>query len=209
VNRQSILRRHLASAVLIGAVLPATLTGCSLFRGTPAQQTVPAAPATATVAGTATAVKTSPVAPTSSAPTTAPIVPAVSGYSFAPAPASVQRQFQTVAGQFRGVFSGLTARSVTKGSQSLGTVVLLGLHPELVGNKQVEQRLGPGMVKGMSGQGAKVTTKTVGGQDVAVATTKTTNIVAWYRTGTVVLVLADGEDPAASLAFAQAYIAAK
>jgi hypothetical protein len=139
----------------------------------------------------------------------APAPPTVPGYSLTAASPVVLAKFQAVAGQFRGVYSGLTVRTVMRGSQPAGTVVLLGLHPELVGNTQVEQRLVPGMVKGMSGRGAKVTTRRINGVDVAVATTKTTSIVAWYRTGTVVLVLADGGDATPSVAFSEAYLAAK
>lgn len=124
-----------------------------------------------------------------------------------PSQAGVHRQFQSVAGRYKGVYSGLTSRTVIKGKQQIGSLVLLGLKPDLVGNTQVEQRLVPGMVKGMSGRGAKVTTQKVGGQSVVVATTKSTNIVAWYKAGTVILVLGNGTNVAGSLSFAKAYLA--
>ncbi len=136
----------------------------------------------------------------------APVPPTVPGYALAASSADVQKQFETVAGQFHGVFAGLTVRTVSKGQQSVGTLVLLGLHPELVGNTEVEQRLVPGMVKGMNGQGATVTLRQVARQQVAVATTKTTNIVAWYQHGVLVLVLGTGADPAGSLAFTKDYL---
>jgi hypothetical protein len=124
-----------------------------------------------------------------------------------PAPA-VHRKFQTVTQQFKGVFSGLTSGSVVQGRQQVGSLVLLGLNPDLVGNAQVEQRLVPGMVKGMSGRGAKVSTQQISGQSVVIATTKSTNIIAWYRAGTVALVLGNSTDSARSLAFTKAYLAA-
>jgi hypothetical protein len=206
------------NVVTLGAVAGAAilmLSGCSLFQrpSTTSSQVVPTSvsspgvmtteetvtPTTATTAASSTPVRQDPVPPT------------VRGYTLATSSSTVpiQRRFEAVAGQFRGVFSGLTARNVLKGKQTVGSVVLLALSPELVGNTQVEQRLVPGMVKGMSGQGAKVTTQKVNGQSVAVATTKSTNIVAWYRSGVVVLVLSNGTDSTESLAFAKAYLAAQ
>lgn len=202
----------LAAVVLLSA----TLGGCSLFRSTATDSPsvgVPSssdpAAAVATQPTTVPSVQAVAPSPTPAAPTSAPVPRTVPGYTLSTPSATVQRRFAGVAGQFRGVFSGLTARTVVKGQQQVGTVVLLGLHPELVGNTTVEQRLVPGMVKGMSGQGAKVTTQKVNGQDVAVATTKSTNIVAWYHSGTVVLVLANGTNTSTSLAFVKAYLAAR
>jgi hypothetical protein len=196
---------------LVG-MIALTLSGCSLFQRAPTGGTtqVPTG-ATGSLPGSAaaSAVKTSPAIPTPTAPSNAPVPPVVPGYVLTAASPVVQRKFQTVAGQFRGVYSGLTVRTVLKNNQAGATVVLLGLHPELVGNTQVEQRLVPGMIKGMSGQGAKVTTQKINGLDVAVATTKTTSIVAWYRTGTVVLVLANGANAAPSVTFSKAYLAAR
>jgi hypothetical protein len=192
------------------AVVALTLSGCSLFQRSPtggAQQLPTSSAGGATTA--VPSVKTAPAVPTPTAPTNAPVPPVVSGYTLTAASPVVQRKFQTVAAQFRGVYSGLTVRTVLKGNQATATVVLLGLHPELVGNTAVEQRLVPGMIKGMSGQGAKVSTEKINGLDVAVATTKTTSIVAWYRAGTVVLVLANGADAAPSVTFSKAYLAAK
>lgn len=206
------------SAVRISAaaLLVAALSGCSLFQRTPTDQqpsqavpNVSAGPTDASRTGSVPPVQAVPPSPTPTAPTTAPMPPSVTGYTLATPSGTVVRRFQTVSDQFRGVFSGVTARTVVKGQQQVGTVILLGLHPELVGNATVEQRLVPGMIKGMSGQGAKVSTQKVNGQDVAVATTKSTNILAWYRSGTVVLVLANGTDTAPSLAYTKAYLAAR
>jgi hypothetical protein len=198
------------------ALLVISVSGCSLFQRSPAEpvQSVPTEVSPSTTVGSTAAARVPAVqvatpSRTTAAPADAPAPPAVPGYSLTNSSVSVQRRFQSVASQFRGVFSGLTARTIVKGRQQVGTVVLLGLDPGLVGNNQAERRLVPGMVKGMSGQGAKVTTKKVRGLDVAVATTKATNIVAWYRSGTVVLVLANGTDPAQSLTFAKAYLAAR
>ncbi|HEX2805465.1 MAG TPA: hypothetical protein VHN80_04785 [Kineosporiaceae bacterium] len=192
------------------SVLALMLGGCSLFQRTPTGGTtqVPTG-ATGSLPASPRAVKTAVPIPTPTAPSNAPVPPVVPGYVLTAASPVVLRKFQTVAGQFRGVYSGLTVRTVLRNNQAGATVVLLGLHPELVGNTQVEQRLVPGMIKGMSGQGAKVTTQKINGMDVAVATTKTTSIVAWYRAGTVVLVLANGADAAPSVTFSRAYLAAK
>ncbi|MDQ1289468.1 MAG: hypothetical protein QG622_3034 [Actinomycetota bacterium] len=212
MKRPSPAVRSGAAALL----LIVTLSGCSLFQRTPTQiqsQAVPVAPLTSgSVSQSAAAASPVPVAspsPTPSVSVRTPVPPKVTGYTLATPPAAVVRRFQAVSGQFRGVFSGLTARTVVKGQQQVGTVVLLALDPELVGNVTVEQRLVPGMVKGMSGQGAVVKTQKVAGQDIAVATTKGTNILAWYRAGTVVLVLANGTDTEATLAFTKAYLASQ
>jgi hypothetical protein len=198
------------SAICGGAALALTLSGCSLFQRSPTGDTqqLPAGAPTAS-SSVVVSVRTSPPVSTPTAPTNAPVPPVVPGYTLTAASPVVQRKFQTVAGQFRGVYSGLTVRTVLKGNQATATVVLLGLHPELVGNTTVEQRLVPGMIKGMNGQGAKVATQKVNGIAVAVATTKTTNIVVWYRSGTVVLVLANGADATGSVTFSKAYIAAR
>ena len=205
------MKRSPSVAAVCGvAVVALTLSGCSLFQRSPAGDTQPLpAGGTAGAAAVVPSVTTAAPVPTPTAPTNAPIPPVVPGYTLTAASPVVQRKFQTVAGQFRGVYSGLTVRTVLKGNQATATVVLLGLHPELVGNTAVEQRLVPGMIKGMNGQGAKVTTQKISGLDVAVATTKTTSIVAWYRTGTVVLVLANGADATPSVTFSTAYLAAK
>jgi hypothetical protein len=186
---------------VLTAVLALSLSGCSLFqRG-----------ATDSVASGATApwaTGPSSADPQSSAAPTAPVPKAIPGYAMTPASATVQRTFQGVAGKFNGVYSGLTVRNVTRGREMTGTLVLLGLRAELIGNSTVERGLLPGILKGMSGEGARTSTQRIAGQDVAVATTRTTNIVAWYRTGTVVLILATGVDPARTLTFARAYLAA-
>lgn len=204
-------------AVTLGAgaaALIAVLSGCSMFDGqsSRASQAIPAVAPTASATAASGAATAPSVAPSASASlTVAPAAPTparVPGYTLAAPKDSVHRRFQTVAGQFKGVFSGITSRTVVKGQQQVGSLVLLGLHPDLVGNTQVEQRLVPGMVRGMSGQGAKVTQQKIGNQTVAVATTKSTNIVAWYKRGCVVLVLGNGTNPASSLAFAKSYLAA-
>jgi hypothetical protein len=198
-----------AASCVAAALLTGTLAGCSLLGGSSTDATT-AAPTAAALGGTSSvAVRPSSASPTATAPTNAPVPPVVPGYLLTAASSTVQGKFQMVASQFSGVYSGLTVRTVTKGGQQTGTVVLLGLHPELVGNTQVEGRLVPGMVKGMSGQGAKVATQEIGGLDVAVAVTKTASIVAWYRGGTVVLVLANGGDSAPSVTFSTAYIGVK
>jgi hypothetical protein len=210
-----VLRSPTSSVAVTAAVLLAVapLSGCSVFHpaSSPSATDVAAAASAAPTAGTAA--PSAPAAPSTSptvaVPATAPTPPAVPGYTLAPASATVVRKFQTVTGKFNGVFAGLTVRTVTKGNDLTGTVVLLGLHPELVGNTTVEKNLLPGMTKGMAGQGAKTSTTKVGGQDVAVASTKTTSIVAWYHGGTVVLVLGGGVDPAPTLIFAKAYLAAR
>jgi hypothetical protein len=203
------------SAVTLGVlagVLVTLLSGCSLFGGssTGGSQAIPSAAATPApdASPSVPAAAAAGSSPSPSVAPEAPTPPSVPGYTLAAPKDAVHRKFQTVAGQFKGVFSGLTSRTVVKGNQQVGSLVLLGLHSDLVGNTQVEQRLVPGMVKGMSGQGAKVTTPKVGNQSLVVATTKSTNIVAWYRSGAVVLVLGNGTDPAQSLAFAKAYLAA-
>jgi hypothetical protein len=202
VKRSTVVAASLTAAV---SVLP--LSGCSLFQRAPSES-ITSGP-TAAASGSASSVHTSPAPATAAIPSDAPVPPTVPGYAMAPAPTTVLRKFQGVAGKFNGVYSGLTVRTVTKGQTATGTLVLLGLHPELVGNTTVERGLLPGMLKGMSGQGARTSKQTVAGQDVAVATTKTTNIVAWYRSGTVVLVLGSGTDPTTTLAFAKAYVAAR
>jgi hypothetical protein len=207
------------SAVTLGAVagvLVAVLSGCSAVSGpsSAASQVIPGSTPTATTrsplaAASPSLPSTQPAPSPSLAVAPAAPTPAnVPGYTLGAPKGDVHRKFQTVAGQFKGVFSGLTSRTVVKGQQQVGSLVLLGLHSDLVGNTQLEQRLVPGMVRGMSGQGAKVTQQKIGDHSVAVATTKSTNIVAWYRSGTVVLVLGNGTDPAQSLAFTKAYLAA-
>jgi len=132
-----------------------SLSGCSLFhRSNSGDPTAAVSSPTSSASGDAAAASTVPSVPSSkaqptpTAPTNAPVPPVVSGYTLGAASPSVLRTFQSVANQYHGVFSGLTVRTVTKGSQQFGTVVLLGLHPELVGNTTVEQRLMPGMVTG-------------------------------------------------------------
>jgi hypothetical protein len=210
VKRSPIAIRSLAAAVLLAT----TMSGCSLFKPAATNiesQAVPITPtgSTGQAPGTPSSAESASPLPTPTVTASAPSLPAVTGYSLASPSGGVVRRFQAVSGKYRGVFSGLTARTVVKGRHQVGTVVLLGLNPELVGNTAVEQRLVPGMVKGMSGKGVTVKTRKVGGQDVAVATTRTTNIVAWYRSGAVVLVLANGKDTAPALAFAKAYLAAR
>jgi hypothetical protein len=124
------------------------------------------------------------------------------------APATVVRTFTTVSSKFDGVFGGLTARTVTKGTEATGTMIMLGLEPDLVGNTTIEKNLLPGMIKGMAGQGTKASTRTIEGQSVAVAATKTTSIVAWYKGGVVVVVLGASVKPEPALAFATAYLKA-
>jgi hypothetical protein len=197
-----------------GVLVVASVSGCSLFERT----------STSTPTDLPTTAGTGQPSPTGGAPaavgpaqgstpvpvpSNAPVPPKVPGYALNPASPTVLRRFQAVTSKFNGVFSGLTVRTVTKGTDLTGTVVLLGLHPELVGNSRVEKGLLPGMIKGMTGQGAKTSTQKIGGVDVAVAVTKTTSIVAWYSKGTVVLVLGSGTNPAPALAFAKAYLAAR
>lgn len=195
---------RLAVALLSASLL----SGCSAVEHTmpPSATDVAGAVLTAGASAAPTSSVTPSPTPTVAVPATAPTPPVVPGYTLAPASATVVRKFQTVTGKFNGVFSGLTVRTVTKGNVLTGTVVLLGLHPELVGNTTVERNLLPGMAKGMAGQGARTSTQKIGAQDVAIASTKTTNIVAWYRDGTVVLVLGSGTDAAPTLAFAKAYL---
>jgi hypothetical protein len=201
-----------AGAVLLAVSAVAALGGCGFFRGAPADQTqsVPSVsgPASVSTSGTPSASATASASTTKAAPAATPSPPAVPGYTLAAAPPATQKQFQSVASSYKNVFGGVAARTVVKGTEQVGTVVLLGLRPDLVGNKSVESRLSPGMVKGMSGEGAKVTTQKVGGVDVAVAKTTSTSIVSWYREGTLVLVLGNSADPAPLLTFSQAYIAA-
>lgn len=195
---------------MVAGALLVSLAGCSGSSEAPMPtQAVATLPSTSASGGTAqVTVVPAPSSKAAPVPVGAPTPPAVPGYSLNPSPATVLRRFQGVAGKFNGVFAGLTVRNVTKGQALTGTVVLLGLHPELVGNATVERGLMPGMIKGMAGKGAKTTTQRVGATEVAVATTKTTNIVAWYKGGTVVLVLGGGADPAPTLAFAKAYLGA-
>jgi hypothetical protein len=206
------------SAVTLGAlaatVLVMVLSGCSMLggEGAHASQAVPGGPSPAvTAASGAASARTAGATPTvtPTADAAAPVPPTVPGYTLAAPKDAVTRRFQTVAGQFKGVFTGIASRTVVKGNQQVGSLVLLGLQPDLVGNTRVEQRLVPGMIKGMSGQGAKVTEQKIDGQSVAVATTKSTHIVGWYRSGAVVLVLGNGTNPATSLAFAKSYLAVR
>jgi hypothetical protein len=202
------LKRSLsvAGTCTAAALLAGMLAGCGVFGGGSSHQTALPSAVASTSSGP---VAVASLSPTPTGPNTAPTPAAVAGYTLTASTPAVQRKFETVAGQFPGTFSGLTVRSVAKGNQVTGTLVLLGLHPQLVGNTTVEEHLVPGMVKGMSGQGAKVTTQKVGGQNVAVATTKTTSIVVWYRAGVMTMVLGNAADPAPSLAFTQAYLAAR
>ena len=210
-----VLRSWSARATAASAlIMMITLSGCSVFghssnssKATELSSVDPAPSGGVSATGGATPPVSAPSA-TIAVPVNAPSPPAVAGYALSQSSSAVVRKFQAVSGKFNGVFAGLTVRNVTKGSEVTGTVVLLGLHPELVGNAGVEKGLLPGMMKGMAGQGAKTTTQKVSGVDVAVAATKTTNIVAWYRGGTVVLVLGSGTDPAPTLAFVKAYLAA-
>jgi hypothetical protein len=202
------------SAVTLGAVagvVVVVLSGCSMVSGVSsrASQVIPSSIPTATAGPPSPVAPQQPTpSPSSTAAAAAPTPANVPGYTLGAPKSDVHRKFQTVAGQFTGVFSGITSRTVVKGQRQVGSLVLLSLHSDLVGNMQVEQRLVPGMVRGMSGQGAKVTQQKIGNHSVAVAKTKSTNIVAWYRSGAVVLVLGNGTDPAQSLAFTKSYLAA-
>jgi len=135
----------------------------------------------------------------------APAPPTVPGYSLTPSTTAVMRKFQQVAGDSKGVFSGLTVRNVTKGTEVTGTLVLLSLDPQLVGNAEVEKGLLPGMIKGMTGKGARTTTQKVGDRSVAVASTETTSVIAWYERGIVALLLGSSANTTSPLAFAKAY----
>jgi hypothetical protein len=212
VNRSRTVVALTAAALL--TTVP--LAGCSVFQHSPTQMSsdmpasvLSASPASSGSGPTVTSPLQPSATPTIAVPVNAPVPPAVPGYTLTPASATVLRKFQTVAGKFNGVFAGLTVRTVTKGTDVTGTAVLLGLHPELVGNTTVERGLLPGMMKGMAGQGAKTSTQKVGTQDVAVAATKTKTIVAWYKGGTVVLILGSSVDPAPTLTFVKAYLGAR
>jgi hypothetical protein len=194
-------------AALLASV---SLAGCSLFQHGPAEA-VGGAPTSALSAVTPTgtaSVQPSASVSSSTPGASAPVPPTITGYALSPASATVVRTFQSVAGKLNGVYTGLTVRNVSKGSNLTGVLVLLGLQPGLVGNTTVERGLLPGMIKGMSGQGVKTSTQKIGDLDVAVGATKTTSMVGWYKSGVVVLVLGNGVDPAPTLTFAKAYLAA-
>jgi hypothetical protein len=198
-------------------VLAAVLSGCSLFQRSSGEQSqsVPdvAASAAPSPGATGKASATSAAATPSASraepvPSNAPTPPAVPGYTIAGSDAAALKTFSKVTVRHRAIFDGLTSRRVVKGKAPVGSLVLLGLRPEIVGNTQIEQRLLTGIVAGLSGKGSKPSTQKIGGQTVFIATTKETNVVAWYRKGVVVCMLANGADTGPTLAFVKAYLAA-
>jgi len=192
-----------AAVLTLGGLTACSSGGVSASVPTPLTDVSPSDTGAPSASGPASA---SVSAPASVAPSAgAPAPPAVPGYLLAPSTAAVVRKFQQVAGDSKGVFSGLTVRNVTKGTEVTGTLVLLSLDPQLVGNAEVEKGLLPGMIKGMTGKGARTTTQKVGDRSVAVASTETTSVIAWYERGIVALMLGSSANTTSPLAFAKAY----
>jgi len=208
-----VLRSRTSAALAAACVLSVTaLTACSSSHGSTSQgvTALSADPPTAAAGGAvASGAPSASVAPSLTPTAGAPTVPAVAGYSLGAGSATVVRSFQTVVTRYNRIYSGLTVRTFTKGTGVSGTVVLLGLRSNLVGEPSVERGLLPALVKGMGGEGVKTSSTRVGSQDVVVGITKTTNIVGWYRAGTVVLLFGNGLDTAPTLAFAKGYLAAR
>ena len=130
----------------------------------------------------------------------------VKGYTLAAAPKGVQSGFEKISKVHKGVFDGVTVRTVRRKGDDLATLILMGVRSDYAGRRAVGQRILPGIIAGM-GRGAEVDRRTIGRQPYAVSEPKGSTLVAWYRGGVLVLVLG-GDDSGPVVDYSRAYIVA-
>ena len=135
-----------------------------------------------------------------------PRPPVVRGYTLGAAPTRVTTSFRQLSRAYSGVFDGVTVRTVRRGEDQVGTLVVMAVDRTYAGRRTVESNVLPGIVAGF-GRGARTRQTTIGGQSVVVSEPTGATLVAWYRAGSVVLVLA-GDDPDPALRYATAYLEA-
>lgn len=179
--------------------------------GTTSPSAVPTAFGTAIVpsatpSGTASTTRRPTPSPTRTRAPGPPRPPAVRGYTLGAAPARATTSFRQLARAYSGVFDGVTVRTVRRGEDRVGTLVVMAVDRTYAGRRTVESNVLPGIVAGF-GRGARTRQTTIRGQSVVVSEPQGATLVAWYRAGSVVLVLAgDDRDPA--LRYATAYLKA-
>lgn len=130
----------------------------------------------------------------------------VRGYTLGAAPARVSTSFRQLSRAYSGVFDGVAVRTVRRGSEQVATLVVMAVDRSYAGRRSVEDNVLPGIVAGF-GRGARTRQVRIVGQSVVVSEPQGATLVAWYRSGAVVLVLA-GDDPARALRYATAYLTA-
>jgi hypothetical protein len=210
-------RRAVAAAVLAVVV---GLAGCT---GSPSvsSSAPPTAAPTGTASPTAFGTVVRPSATGSGSPTASrrptpsptrtrapgpPRPPVVRGYTLGAAPARVTTSFRQISRAYSGVFDGVTVRTVRRGEDQVGTLVVMTVDRTYAGRRSVERNVLPGIVAGF-GSDLRTRQTTIGGQPVVVAEPEGATLVAWYRAGSVVLVYGL-DDPAPALRYATAYVRA-
>jgi hypothetical protein len=173
-----------AGTVLLCAGL---VTACS---GGGSQQVAADTSASATATPTPT-----PSTPTGTATATAdgPTPVTVAGYDYTQPPAEAVNQFAAVAKLLPQAFATPTVVGVAQDGQEFAALVLLGLDPSLVqSDPAFEDKIVQGMVGGVVGQGLTPQKESIAGQDVVTVSSDGVAMTAWYRDGTVALVMGDG-----------------
>jgi hypothetical protein len=160
----------------------------------------------ATPSGSATASRRPTPSPTRTRAPGPPRPPVVRGYTLGAAPARVTTSFRQLSRAYSGVFDGVTVRTVRRGEDQVATLVVMAVDRTYAGRRTVESNVLPGIVAGF-GRGARTRQTTIGRQSVVVSEPEGATLVAWYRAGSVVLVLA-GDDPEPALRYATAYLKA-
>jgi len=210
-------RRAVAAVVLTVAL---GLTGCtgspsvSSAGSSSAAPTGTASPTTfgtvvrpsATPSGSVSVSRRPTPSPTRSRAPAPPRPPVVRGYTLGAASARATTSFRQLSRAYSGVFDGITVRTVRRGEDQVGTLVVMAVDRSYAGRRTVERNVLPGMVAGF-GTDARTRQTTIGGQPVVVSEPKGATLVAWYRAGSVVLVFG-GDDPAPALRYATAYLKA-
>lgn len=133
------------------------------------------------------------------------------GYTYTKAPAAVAKAFAPVAAGYQGVLSAPTVRAVQKSSVSVGSAAAMAVEPTHLADPDLVATLLTGLVKGMSGKGYTLRTRSVTAagieHDVVVAFRKGSTIAAWLHAGCVVTMVSS-EPEGTVLAFSRAYLAA-
>lgn len=230
-----LLRVGKPTVVLVGAALVAPTAGCSgdtwngpfgALGGDSESSATSSASITSSVTppeqptGTAAAAdKPTAASPTTTAATASPsislavLVPPnlgpAKGYTYAKAPPAVAKAFAPVAAGYGGVLSAPTIRAAVRAKESVGSVAAMSVEPSHLEDSDVVASLLTGLVKGMSGKGYTLRTRTVeaggGTHKVVVAFRQGSTIAAWLDQGCVVAFVSS-EPEEAALVFARAYL---
>jgi len=144
----------------------------------------------------------------SPSPSSPPVPVPVAGYAYGAPPTQFNKQLSALSGSYQGVFTGVTARSITKGGKDVAAIVIYRIEASVIGSKGFEDQLLNSLLTGLSGKGAAVRRSTVGDQPVATGTSKGGGgITAWYRDGEVVVVMGANQDE--THRFVQGYLGVK